>query len=60
MPVACAGQPIRERGRMCGGVRTLSQTLVAPCSARSVAISMPVLPVPTTSTSRPAYGRPLR
>ncbi len=41
---------------MCGGVRTASRTREAPPSTRSTAISAPVLPTPTTSTSRPAYG----
>lgn len=41
---------------MCGAVRTASRTRAAPPSTRSTAISAPVLPTPTTSTSCPAYG----
>ena len=48
------------RGTMFGGVRTDSQTRPAPDSARSAAISAPVLPAPTTSTSLPAYGAGVR
>ena len=39
------------RGMIFGGVRTDSRTRAAPFSARSAAISAPVLPAPTTSTS---------
>lgn len=45
---------------MCGVVRTAIRTREAPPSTRSTAISAPVLPMPTTRTSRPAYGAGLR
>ena len=52
-----AGQPATSRGARCaGGVRTASRTRAAPPSTRSTAISAPVLPTPTTSTSRPCVG----
>ncbi len=60
MPVAWAGQPAVERRTMCGAVRTAIRTREAPPSARSAAISAPVLPTPTTRTSRSAYGAGLR
>ena len=60
MPVRWAGQPAVERRTMCGIVRTARRTRAAPPSTRSTAISAPVLPTPTTSTSLPAYGAALR
>ena len=51
--------PNGSRATIGGGVRMLIATNAAPCSARSVAISAPLLPIPTTSTRLPAYGRPL-
>ena len=60
MPVACAGQPIPSGGEDVRGRAHREAHPRAPCSARSVAISVPVLPLPTTSTSRPANGPPLR
>ncbi|CAL9299202.1 hypothetical protein SUDANB91_03001 [Streptomyces sp. SudanB91_2054] len=45
---------------MCGAVRTDNRTRAAPPSTRSTAISAPVLPTPTTRTSRPAYGAAFR
>ena len=56
MPISCAGMPAVARRMICGGVRTESRELDAPPSARSVAISAPEFPAPTTSTSRPRYG----
>ncbi|CAM5284235.1 hypothetical protein STENM327S_02657 [Streptomyces tendae] len=50
-----AAHPAVERRTMCGAVRTASRTRARP-STRSTAISAPVLPTPTTRTSRPAYG----
>ena len=60
MLTACDGKPPTSRRTMFGGVRTASRTDRAPPSTRSTAISAPVLPAPTTSTSRPAYGEGLR
>ena len=60
MPVPCAGQPRFERRTMCGAVRMASRTRDAPPSVRSTAISEPVLPAPTTSTSLPRYGAAFR
>jgi hypothetical protein len=56
MPVRCAGQPNVDRRSTCGGVRTATRTRDAPPSATSTAISAPLLPTPTTSTSRPRNG----
>jgi len=39
-----------------GGVRMLIATKPAPFSARSVAISVPLFPAPTTSARFPTYG----
>ena len=56
MPVPCDGHPSRDRGRMCGGVRTESHTRVAPCSARSVAISIPCCRCPPRGRRAPHTG----
>ncbi len=50
MLVRCTGMPNGSRGTIGGGVRTLIATDAAPWSPRSVAISAPLLPAPTTST----------
>ena len=55
----CAAIGPLLRRRMCGTVRTAMRTRFAPCSTRSTASSVPVLPVPTTRTSFPAYAAPL-
>ena len=52
-PTTCPGSPTAVRGTMLGGVRIEMRTRRAPCSTRSSTISAPVLPEPTTSTSRP-------
>ena len=57
IPSSCVGTPSVSRRTTIGGVRTLSRTRAAPPSARSVAISAPEFPEPTTSTSLPEYGR---
>jgi hypothetical protein len=59
-PFICAGQPAVVRRTMCGGVRIARLTDSAPPSARSVAISAPLLPGPTTSTVFPRNGEALR
>src|SRR5438105_4625315 len=54
MPRCCGAMPPGlSRRTMLGGVRIEIQTWPAPLSTRSVAISAPEFPAPTTSTSRP-------
>lgn len=60
IPRSWVGIPIMSRRTVFGAVRAPMRTRAAPPSARSTAISDPELPVPTTSTSRPAYGAGLR
>ncbi len=57
--IARIGMPSSSRGRMFTGLRT-ETTGRAPCSCRSMAISPPELPNPTTSTRRSRNRRPLR
>ncbi len=59
-PVAWVGIPFDSRSTTWGGVRIAMRTRPAPPSTRSTAISAPVLPAPTTRTSRPANGSALR
>jgi len=59
-PEALGRDPKRSaRAGIVGEVRNDHHTS-APCSTRSVAISAPVLPDPTTSTRLPLYSEPLR
>ena len=59
MLVSWIGMPRRSRGTTFTGART-ARVGLAPRSARSSAISAPVLPAPTTSTRCPANASPLR
>ena len=54
-PSTVDGSPKTSRVRMFGGVLIETRTLAA-VSRSSTASSTPVLPVPTTSTCRPAKG----
>jgi hypothetical protein len=56
---SCVGRPSTSRRTMLTGERTDKAT-PTPCSARSSAISAPVLPMPTTSTLWPLKGAALR
>ena len=51
------GRPNGSRGTIGGCVRMLNATVAAPPSARSVAISAPLLPAPTTRTRLPDTER---
>ena len=54
--VSCDGRPSTSRRTMFIGERTRERSTSTPLSARSRAISAPVLPMPTTSTRLPAKG----
>ena len=60
MLVRCTGRPNGSRGTIGGGVRTLIATYAAPLSLRSVAISAPLFPAPTTSTRCAGVRRRVR
>ena len=56
MPSSWLGTPAVSRRTMLGGVRTESNTSLAPPSARSTAISAPELPLPDDEHATAAVG----